>query len=264
MEASLFRFVTISPLNGQTHTWDDCCEINNASHVAFAKEVSDRQLNHLRSLSQQELAQVLGTEGCTPTGRARTILLDERIEKPGHLLTKDDIDLAVRECYDDICHGHFSPIYVDAVIEGIWDRTVEDAVTKGEGIQEGVEQLLWLTSRVVKGQACRECGEGIENGGHSSSDFTVMALEELEQTSKDMGLEWRLSDKGRFMLDKLITIFESDYGKIRHLAETLDPAIRYRGYEELETMWCDEYPECRCWDENRVEYHDHGCELSEL
>jgi hypothetical protein len=185
----------------------------------------------------------LGTEGCSPTARARTILLDERIEKPGHLLTKEEIDLAVRECYDNICNGRISPVYIDAVIMGIWDRTVEDASTKGAEIQEGVEQILWLASRVVKGQACGECGEGIVRNGHSVNDFTVMALEELGQTGKDVGLEWKLSDKGRFMLDKLISIFESDYGKFRHLAETRDASDRYRGYEELETMWCHQYPE---------------------
>jgi hypothetical protein len=226
--------------------------------------VTEEQLKYLRSLSPEEQARVLGTEGCSPTGRARTILLDEGIQKPGHLLIKEEIDLAVQECYDDICRGDISPIYINAVIEGIWDRTVEDAITEGKGIQEGVEQLLWLTSRVVKGQACRECGVGIGEDRHSVNHFTVMALEELEQTGKDMGLEWRLSNKGRFTLDKLIAIFESDYGKFQHLAETPNPSDRYRRYDQLETMWCHEYPECTCWDENRLDHHHEECDVSDF
>jgi hypothetical protein len=206
------------------HHPEDGCHDDSPSHAAYAKAVTDSRLKYLRSLSPEEQARVLGTEGCSPTERTRTILLDERIQRPGRFLTKEEIDLAVQESYDDICDGNISPIYVNATIEGIWDRTVEDAVAEGKGIQEGVEQLLWLTSRVVKGQACRECGAGIGGNRHYVNHFTVMALEELEQTGKDLGLEWRLSDKGRFTLDKLIAIFESDYGKFQHLAETPNPS----------------------------------------
>ena len=260
---SLFHNVTVSPLDGQSHAWDDNCEWKSASHAAFAKEISDQQIAYLQSLPLKQQDQVLGVAGFEATQRAKTILLNEGIEHPGLLLTKQELDLAVKDCYFDMQDDSIDEIHIFAVIEGILDRAKEDAaITKGYSIQEGVGQLLHLGSRMIKGQGCGDCGEGKSGEGWDVQHEFANGLKELEEFGREMKLEWRIRDRARFSLEKLCLIYPSCYQQVRHLAQRPDHFQVYFD-DQLESMWCDRNPGCICWDMTAGEEHLEWCKLSE-
>ena len=132
------------------------------------------------------------------------------------------------------------------MVEGVIDRTKEDARTKGEGIRGGAEQLLSIAARMVKGEKCEcvECGPAVSHRPTAVHDFVVMGLEELEDVAKEMNSDWMLSKRGRFCLHKLSTIKVAVYNPVTHLASYPRP----QNYYQLEEMWCLENSECDCWD----------------
>jgi hypothetical protein len=148
------------------------------------------------------------------------------------------------------------------VVEGVIDRTTEDARTKGEGVQGGAEQLLSIAARMVKGEKCEcvECGPAVSHRPTAVHDFVVMGLEELEEVAKELNLEWRLSERGRFCLHKLSSTDHGlVYNSVKHLANTPGP----QDYHQLEEMWCLENSECDCWDVEEGANHNMFCELSD-
>ena len=259
---SLFHNVTVSPLDGRSHQWNDHCNPDSPSHAAFAKEVSDQQLTYLQSLPLFQRNQALGVAGLDATQRAKTILLNQGIEHPGLLLTSPDIKLAVEDVLEHIRDGSHNDTYFIAVVEGVIDRTKENARTKGEGVQGGAEQLLSIAARMAKGEKCEcvECGPAVSRRPTSVHDFVMMGLEELEEVAKELNLIWKLSERGRFCLHKLSTIEEAVYTPVKHLANYPGP----QNYHQLEEMWCLENSECDCWEVEEGASHNMFCELSDL
>jgi len=170
--------------------------------------------------------------------------------------------LAIEDVLESICDGSHDDIYFIAVVGGEIDRIKEDARTKGEGVQGGAEQLLSIAARMVKGEKCEcvECGPTVSHRPTAVHDFVVMGLEELEEVAKELNLEWRLSERGRFCLHKLsLTVHGSVYNSVKHLANTPGP----QDYHQLEEMWCLENSECDCWDVEQGATHNMCCELSD-
>jgi hypothetical protein len=256
-----------SPLDDGLHLISDLCLDETPLHVAVLKKFCSQQVNLLKSLSSDEQANILGVVGATPVNRVKSILLNNKVHHPGLILSKSGLALAVKDCYNEICAGRYDDRLIFALIDGIIDRTEEDARTKGEGIKDAVEQLLHLASRFVKGQAC---GEEDCNGCYAGDSATYLLVQkdfalgimDLDQFAKEQKLEIKLSDRASYSLLKLCSIFGEYYDSIRYLAKKPEPFY----FVQLEEMWCNwraKDSDCRCWDYGEIAFHHKGCELNE-
>jgi len=256
---------TIIPsLDGQHHSPDDGCHPDAPSHSAYVRTLSDRQVNYLNSLSSDQQARVLGVVGLTSAQRVKSILLNNSIHQPGLFLSKAEIAIGVKDCYDAIAAGRIDVYDIFAVIEGILDRTKEDAIVKGEGIEGGVQQLLFLASRMVKGEACEECEVGVISCWTSVHFDFIDALVEIEEFATKHDLKFQLDTKAEFALDKLCKIFEGislgrGYSTFRYLIQG-----GLENTQQLEEMWCNEDNSCICWDTTVGDHHGIMCELNGL
>jgi len=252
---------TAPSFDGQSHTPDDYCSFNDASHLKFAQSISDRQANYLRSLPPSRRAVVLNTVGATRAQRVKKILLNYKLHQPGTFLSMSDLIVASDNCYNDICAGIIDVDYILDLMDAIIDRTEKDALTKGKGVQGGAEMLLSIASRMIKGQACGDCGAGVWSQGCTTpAEFVVDGLLELEEVGKKMNLEWKLTNKAKFSLDKLCSVYGHCFDEVKHLSKTSEP----QRHQELEEMWCNDHPGCNCWDDEAGDNHYIGCEIIEL
>jgi hypothetical protein len=209
----------------------------------------------------------LGVVGATPAARIKAILVNTDIHQPGLFLSKAEIAIAVKDCYDGIAAGRYNGKDVFGVIEGILDRAKEDAMVKGDGIEGGIEQLLFLASRFVKGQACEDegCDTGIISKHNCIHGDFEDAIDKLEDFATEHNLEIKLSTKGQFALNKLCKVFGGvgegrGYTSLQHLIGTPD---RLEDTQQLEEMWCHQNEDCDCWDSDVGQYHSRMCRLNE-
>jgi len=256
---SPFNNVIVSPFDGRPDECDDDYKSVSPAHAAFAKEIHDEQLAHFQSLPLEQQNVVLGVAGLDATQRAKKIILNRRIEDTSLLLTEDDIKLAVEDVLENIRDGTLNDTYFNSVIDVIIDRAVEDAPTRGHGVQGAAEQLLSIAARMVKGEKCEceECGPAVSHRPTNVHDWVVMGLKELEEVTQKLDLDWQLNERGRFSLLKLSTVNEREYREVKHLADTSER----QDYRELRQMWSLENEDCDCWDEVGGAKHAMWCEM---
>lgn len=230
---SPFYNVTVSPLDGRP---DNHKSISSA-HAAFSKEVYDDQISHFKSLPLEQQNRLLGVTGLDTTKRAKSIILNKKIDDTSFLLTSEDIQLLVEDVLETIRDGRLNEVYFNKVIDLVIDRAVEDAPTKGDGVQIAVEQLLSIAARMIRGEKCEceECGPAVSHRNTNVHEYVAMGLEELEGVTKEMKLDWQLSKRGRFSLLKLSTINTGEYRKVKHLANTSDRQ-NYRQLKERDVV----------------------------
>jgi hypothetical protein len=210
------------------HGPEDNCPENSPFHAAYAKAVSDDQLIYLESFSTEEQDRLLGLTGLTPSQRVKAAILNDNHEKPGRFLTTKEIALAGNDCYIDICDNEIDEYYIPELVFAVVDRATQDASTKGEGLEIGLEQVLFLASAIAKGQGC-----GVNNIVQAGFED---GIRELEEFGKESDHEWRLSNKAKLSLVELIATFKDVYGPFDHLAATSDLLVGCQGYDQLENM----------------------------
>jgi hypothetical protein len=174
-------------------------------------------------------------------------------------ITKQDIALVVQDCYSDICKQKVNEAYIMVVIEGIV-RYMDENATKGEDVKEGVEQLLRLAARTIKGEDCNECGEEYESMSAVSDELhvhVVQAIQQLEHIGQERDYQWSLGDKPKYSLDKLSSEY-FPYHQLLHLGTAND--LYPNRVQQFEEMWCHkpreadstvgryQYDTCTCWD----------------
>ena len=220
---------------------------NSTSHepsapVAIPSARPDLQF--LIDLPANEKAWVLAALGNDPVKKARTILSSSNIVKPGSLLTSQELGRAV----EDVLHSFRSKAAVDEdyiinLIEGI----VEGVRKDGQGVNGGLEQVISLAARMIKGEGCGECDspsyQSPVRGSIDLMDEFVDALIDLVNiaSSMDIDLSLTLCKKAKFSITKLATVYD-EFDWLQNLFETNMET------DELEEMWCHENQNCWCWD----------------
>jgi hypothetical protein len=249
---------------------------NIASYFTPTKRLA----RQFRKLTPYEIdALVINALQDDPTKQVHYILLsDSSMNHPHEILTKEQITLAVDECYEKIRTNklmqNYDDIFVFAVIEGIVWRLIWGEQISGKDIEHGMGQLLGLASRTIKGEACLECRETeykspnrLDELEDMEHDYFVDKIEELVAGAKRIGLEWSLDRRAKFSLNKLCAVYDQ-YRPLQYLAQNPDDgeALVDPTYE---TMWChwgedngDAYRRsCKCWDIN-IGAHMKHCHMS--
>lgn len=177
-------------------------------------------------------------------------------------LPQAQINLVVENCFIDIANKKIDGRYIAAVIEGVGMRACA-AGRRDDEVKRGVEQLLALASRSIKGErwasACEDeyysSGCGVSSAIHQ---LFVDTIEEMVDYSliNPQPPTWSLDHRATFSLEKLIAAFDV----YRPLQILIKSTVADRDGElqgQLEEMWCtspwDEYGEtrldgCGCWD----------------
>jgi len=94
-----------------------------------------------------------------PTRRAEISTTDPSKDHQYPGLTKEQVTIAVNECYDKICEETADADYVYWVMVDVVSY-VERAFNRqpgGKVIEWSMAQLLSLASRAIKGERCQEC-----------------------------------------------------------------------------------------------------------
>jgi hypothetical protein len=225
-------------------------------------------LQYLRDLPVQHKAMIMDAVE-DPIKKAKTAVL----MNTGAILppkpTKEQINLTVRDCYNDIVQGKVYENYIEA----IHDTIVSSYKENRYGEKEGVEQLVSLASRLVKGEECLECMISFQSPTRGSDVLHRVLCEGIHKIvgdERDADKQWSLSLKSRSALDKLCRIFPTPYRPLRYLLGKKNPWSRM-----YETMWChvnvhsigghgkDDKGEqkmiCKCWDEGYEGVHCKTC-----
>ena len=231
-------------------------------------------LQYLRDLPAQHKAMIMDAME-DPIQKARMVVKAQGGYMPWFPNpTREQIILAYQECYNDIVKGEVDKDYIDSIRESILSHPVPESHRHEQ--KDGVEQLLSLASRLVKGEHCGEC-----NTNFKSPTRRFKGLDELHGKvgrsivciigdAKGSKAEWSLSLKSKFALNKLSYIYPHEYRPLKFLIR--DPNPRSAIYE---TMWCHENEHsvaghgkddsgehkmiCRCWDEGYEEAHCKTC-----
>ena len=177
---------------------------------------------------------------------------------------------AFNKCYEDICDGKINETSITDTINQIVDLVdVTPSIAIGGAINEAVERLISLASRMIKGEGCGQCWTGCKcpkPGSPELHNTFVDAIELLEHTGKTLGLELSLSVKARFSLNMLCEILGPQYSSLRKLSQMSDGGGWEFWVEQLEEMWCQRAPGCQCWDEDHgwANVHHKHCELTQF
>ena len=175
------------------------------------------------------------------------------------ILSKEQIALVVEDCFNDIANKKIDGPYIAAVIEGV-GMYIESKKNQDEEVKNGVEQLLALASRTIKGEQCPGCGDqycsgsGVSPTIHRLFFHTIFEMMGPPQTQPST---WTLSHRARFSLNKLCDAFDDIYGELRYIIKVEAGTMDGEFQGQLEEMWChhpwDEYDDarydgCGCWD----------------
>jgi hypothetical protein len=188
--------------------------------------------------------------------------------------TKAEMTSVFEDCYVDIANRKVDGPYIMAVIDGIGWR-VSACGNKPEDVKEGVEQLLALAARTIKGEGCASCGDKTYCSGSGVSptiheDFVECIFEMVSSCQIPP-----INHRAKFSLDRLCAVF-GIYHQLRDQLTYL-AADNWGGQEEaqeqLEGIWChrpydysreERVSGCRCWDAewysySSSHYHSKGC-----
>jgi hypothetical protein len=233
---------------------------NNTSRLPpYPLPPSYLDLGSLLALAPNEKAWVLAAIGTNPLNKAKTILQNPAIGRPGLLLSTQELSLAVDNVYSNFRSGRMvNESYIINLLDAIVDRIRRDR----EGMVEGIEQVVMLAARMVKGEACEECYmSDYQSPTHGSVELArrfVDTIEDLDGLATDHGVELLLSSRTRYSIDKLCSIYEY-FDWVRHLGGYAGDA------DDLEEMWCHGKSRCGadCWDSGYDNLHLKWCRPSE-
>jgi len=241
---------------------------------AKAKKSSERFSQYLKPLSPEEIySTVIKHLEDDPTKRAKFMLLnDTTIVKP-IIMTQQDMDLVVNDCYRQIWWDTVDFAYIDAVVEGIVQQVERGEGSPKESMIWALEKILDLTARMVKGEGCTECREKCREPTRFDSFSRaniLQAVDDLGMEAIDEGAELSgLNERTKFCLDKLRSthfVYEFIHGLSQADSLKNEPT-----YKHLAEMWCesdtkvekhDPAWECTCWDEDFT-YHSKLCPMAE-
>ena len=155
--------------------------------------------------------------------------------------------------------------YAIAIVGALAERAAHNK----EGLQEAVEQLVFLAARMVKGEGCQHHPEYESpcKGSGGIHPFFEYALENLHMALDDEGSSWSYSSKAEFALLKLKSIHPGVYAFLK--AGGVKSSMSRDLWEQYEEMWCHDHEECSgcgCWDAGNLssEGHIKGCSLYPL
>ena len=227
-----------------------------------------------------------------PIRKARTSFGID-LDDPHTLLTRDQYDLLVQVCYDDICSGRVNEKYLKVIIVGLPERvrmdeqglqqTKSQAIITGVperiktdkgGVEKAMEHLILLASRMVKGEECLWCEEPYLSPTRGSAQLRrqfAKAMKKLDEISQELALPWSMSDRSQFALDKLCSIQPTYYGPVDHLLQHSEYNVDSQNLVYL-SMWCHNNENwkdgedqevvkfiCHCWDTGMEGSHDKYC-----
>jgi len=183
-------------------------------HIDLTQLPSEEHLKYLQKLPKHQKSRVLAALA-GPEDQIKTTLLNDKIAQPGRVLTKEELFIALQDCYHSICLNRFEVAYAIAIVGAVTDR----ASTRSKWAQEAAEQVIFLAARLIKGEGCEdhsdyESPSRMWAGVHE--DFAD-AIANLEDVGRKQG-DWIYSDKARFCLGKLSSSYPSQYLLIQRLA----------------------------------------------
>jgi bacterioferritin-associated ferredoxin len=227
---------------------------NTASRLPpYPAPPSYLDLGSLLALALNEKAWVLAALGNDPLKKAETILQNPAIGRPGLLLSSQELSIAVENVYSKLSSNiEVEERYIVNLVVAIVDRVRID----GEGMTEGIEQVVRLAARMVKGEACGKCYSAeYQSPTRSSIDLArqfVDAIEALDGIATALGVKVFMSSKPKFSIEKLCSIYDH-FDQVRHLIDDLNDI------EELEEMWCHDGCCASCWDSGDGDLHLKWC-----
>jgi len=210
---------------------------NSNSLIDPSHEPTNQQLQYLRDLPPKHKTMIKNTVD-DPTEKAKTAVLMHGGGMVPPKPTKEQITLAYQDCYYDIVKGKVDENYIDSIRHAVVSYLLKDGRIYEKSVQEAVEQLLYLASRMVKGENCLECGIDYTSSIRGSDELHEILAEgvgEIVRHAKEVGVEWSLGFKSEFALNKLSSIFPAYYQPVRYLLR--NSRSRCPLYE---TMWCHE------------------------
>ena len=231
-------------------------------NIDLTQSPSEQQIKYLQYFPSYHKSRIVAALA-GPEERIKSILLDLQINRPGRILTKEELTIAIKDCYKSICLDRMEWNYCRAIIGAVTDR----AFTDTSWAREAAEQLIFLAARLIKGE---DCGDhpNYESPGHLwagvHQDFAD-GIGDLEEIGQGKG-EFTYSDKARFALDKLSLLYPKQYAVAPMCGPPQDIPGTGNLREEFEQMWCHDNEKCRkcnCWDidNGSCQGHEKGCAL---
>jgi hypothetical protein len=237
------------------------------SHLTPSVDPSRQHAQDLHSgLSLQTQPISNGTHEQSPPSTANTTLNNEIVRLPIFVVpSKEDVIIAFDNCYRNISAKFINEPQITIVIDKIVDRVYDSPiVSEVEDIKEAVQQIIFLASRLVKGEACGECHLGSRVANPGSAELHLLfgyAIQNLVDVGTDLKLDWKLSVKATFAFDKLCKIIGGEYLSLEEFDIHRTPIHpqNLEGQEELEEMWCHQSYRgegCHCWDGSYASFGD--------
>ena len=215
-------------------------------------------LQYLIDLDADEKAWVLAALGNDRLKKARTILSSSNVVKPGSLLTSKELARAVNDDLSSFrSDDAVDEYYIINLIQGIVERVREEG-----GVNEGMEQVISLAARMIKGEGCGKCGsleyKSPIRGSIDLVDEFVDALADLVNIASEQATDLVLSAKANFSIAKLATVYD-EFTWLQTVREEEMEA------EDMEEMWCHENQGWICWDFNcRSDEHLEKCHFNQF
>jgi hypothetical protein len=237
--------------------------------IDSSQEPTREQLQYLRDLPAQHKFMIMDAIE-DPVKKARMVVMVQG----GHMIslpepTGEQITLAYQDCYNDIVKGDVDENCIDSIRQAILSYPTSEYHNYGK--KEGVEQLLSLASRMIKGERCGECEISFRSPTRGSDDLHRELSRAIRHIVGDTRMGSSLSLKSKFALKKLCSIYPSYYRPLEeYLIGNTNP--RSAIYEK---MWCHENVHligghgkddkgehkmiCKCWDEGYEGAHCKTC-----
>jgi hypothetical protein len=238
---------------------------NTNLHINLAQPPSEQLIKYLQNLPSHQKARVLAALA-GPEDRIKSILLDFhnsilfdfQLDQPGPTLTKEELTIAIKDCYKSIVLNRMDWNYASAIIGAVNER----AFNNPSWAHEGAEQLIFLAARLIKGEGCEDHPTYKSPGGSGAGchrDFAD-AIGDLEELGAEKE-EFTYSDKARFALDKLLLMYPDEYAVVPICGSARESLRTSHLQEEFEQMWCHDNEDCRdcdCWDVDSGSWQGHG------
>jgi hypothetical protein len=209
---------------------------NSNSRIDPSQEPTKEQLKYLQNLPAKHRAMIIDALDET-TEKAKAVIVHHYT--PSAIIpTKKQIGLTYQDCYAEIARGNADENYVFSVIHALVYQANNSGYLNGKEVQEAVEQLINLASRLVKGEQCSECDIDYTSPNRLSTgvqEDAASGMMEIVDEARENDVLWELGYKSKFALAKLSSIFPTPYQPLQYLIQ--DENKKNVLYE---TMWCHE------------------------
>jgi hypothetical protein len=221
--------------------------------------LSENQLQYLRILSPEQHQYVVDAWQALINRKTDSHDLDGNDPSPPtQRPLQEDMGLACDKCYDAICQNRVIESHIgttiDQIVHRIYDSPYHNEV---EDIRDAVEQMIRLASRMIKGTPPCVLASEARCHNQGSADIHrkfVDGIQKVVDAGMDLELDWELSTKATFSLDKLCQLSWAGYTTLEDIHRRQDNARGQGIQEQLEEMWC--HGSCHCWDGDCVSCGD--------